>query len=261
VTNGSSIEERLEEMSRRLERVERANRAMKIWGSIAAAAMVAFGSGSFASNVLAKTKVTAKVVAQEFDLETATGQVKASLKDTGGVPVLEFFDASEKLVVGVGLASTTSAGITVFDGNSVLAGSGVPRNTWGVTAGASGGIGGVTFDGSGKVRTLWGDAVNESFSGISFFDSNGAFRTGVAYDPTTSLTNGFSTEDGSGHTLSFLGNVLGTVGLLSANDSVMDLFDTAGTLRVFEFENSANEGGLAFNAGSATPYSDDWGNP
>ena len=54
MTGEIKIEERLEQMSRRLERAEQANRAMKIWGSIAIAVLVA--AGPFASNVMAKAK-------------------------------------------------------------------------------------------------------------------------------------------------------------------------------------------------------------
>ena len=50
----SSIEERFEGMAKRLERAEQANRAMKIWGSIAFVALMTFGSGPFASDATAK---------------------------------------------------------------------------------------------------------------------------------------------------------------------------------------------------------------
>ena len=50
----ANIEERFEGMARRLERAEQANRAMKVWGSIAFAVLMALGSGPFASNATAK---------------------------------------------------------------------------------------------------------------------------------------------------------------------------------------------------------------
>ena len=54
MTGGVSIEERLETMALRLERVERVNRLLKVWGSIAVAILIA--AGPFASNVMAKAK-------------------------------------------------------------------------------------------------------------------------------------------------------------------------------------------------------------
>ena len=44
MTGEISIERRLEQMSKRLERAERANRVMKIGGSIGFATLIAFGS-------------------------------------------------------------------------------------------------------------------------------------------------------------------------------------------------------------------------
>lgn len=262
MTGEISIERRLEQMSKRLERAERANRVMKIGGSIGFATLIAFGSGPFASTVMAK-KVkppTAEVAAQAFDLENSSGQILATLTQVSGKPNLVFFDGSGKTVLGVGLTSN-AAGITVVDGNSILAGSGIARNTWGITnSGALSGIGGATFDADGKQRTRWGDAIDDSSSGIQFDDSNGAFRTGVEYDPTTAFFNGFSTYDGSGHPLSVLGNVLATEGPLSANDSFMELLDTTGQLRVLEFQNSTNEGGVDYNEGAGTTVQGGWGN-
>ncbi len=116
------------------------------------------------------------------------------------------------------------------------------------------------MDSNGKERTRWGDTVDDSFSGLLFFDAAGGYRAGIGYDPTTALFNGFSTADGSGHTLAVLGNALATSGILAPNDSFMDLSDTSGTERVFEFQNSTNEGGIDFNPGSTTVQGG-WGNP
>jgi hypothetical protein len=262
MTGGINIEERFEQMSRRLERAEQANRAMKIWSSIAFAVLIAFGSGPFASTVLAKKKPPAKIQAQEIDLVTSTGQTVATLREVSGEPNLVFLDGSGKPVLGVGIASAVSAGIAVFDGNSVLPGAGKIRNTWGVTAsGPVAGIGGVTFDSTGALRTRWGDAVDGSSSGVSLFDASGGFRTGIQYDPTTAFFNGFVSQDGSGHNLSVLGNVLATNGILAPNDSFMDLFDTTGQIRLFEYQNSTKEGGLVFDPAAGTTSEGSWGDP
>ena len=51
-----------------------------------------------------------------------------------------------------------------------------------------------------------------------------------------------------------MGNVLAgtTSPIIPANDSFMSLLDTSGTTRVVEFQNSTNEGGVDYNAGSTT---------
>jgi len=47
---------------------------------------------------------------------------------------------------------------------------------------------------------------------------------------------------------------------LQANESLMQLDDASGTLRLIEFQNSTNEGGVDFNSGSTTAQGA-WGNP
>src|SRR5271156_687925 len=101
MTGGVSIEERLETMALRLERVEKVNRLLKVWGSIAVVALVA--AGPFASNVMAKAKKAPKAVtASAFNLES-NGRIVATLGvfnlENGLQPDLAFFDPSGKLVV------------------------------------------------------------------------------------------------------------------------------------------------------------------
>lgn len=278
MTSGITVEERLEQMARRLERAERANRAMKIWGAIAFAALIGFGSGPFASTVLAKKikPPPAKIAAQEFDLETSNGTALAKLVPFEGGAELIFLNGSTTRT-SVGFNATNGGGVASFDSNGTL------RAELGTdpTGAAHNGLG--VYDASGNVRlgvtqsvangnaffikdadatlrgSLFSDDAGDSIS-LNLLDATGTFRTGLVYDPTTHFFNGFTTQDGSGHTLSALGNTLAASGILAANDSFMTLFDTTGTTRVTEFQNSTNEGGVNFAPGSTTPGTG-WGNP
>jgi hypothetical protein len=183
----------------------------------------------------------------------------SSLDGTTTPSNMGFYDGMGKLTVGVGVVGSTAAGMAVYDGNSILAGAGIARITWGITgSGPLAGIGGGTFDANGKQRTGWGDAVDDSESNISFYDANGGFRTGVEYFPPTAY-NGFLSQDGSGNNLSLLGSVLAPVGIFAANDSFMQLIDTTGQIRVIDLKNSTNDGGLAFSPTNV--FDGGWGNP
>jgi len=279
VISGISIEERLEEMAKRLERAEQANRAMKIWSSVAFAALIAFGSGPFASTVLAKKikPPTAKVAAQEFDLETSTGTALAKLVPFEGGAELIFLDGSTTRT-SVGFNTTNGGGLASFDSNGTL------RSELGTDPTGTGHNGLAVYDANGSLRlgttqsvangnafflkdhdgttlrgSLFSDDAGDSVS-LNLLDATGVFRTGLVYDPTTHFFNGFTTQDGSGHPLSLLGNTLAASGMLAANDSFMSLSDTTGTLRVTEFQNSTNEGGISFAPGSTT-HGPGWGNP
>ena len=311
----SSIEERFEGMAKRLERAEQANRAMKIWGSIAFVALMTFGSGPFASDATAKKKPPAIVTAtQEIDLASG-GKTVASLRMVGGKPNLVFFDSAGKTVVDVGINGTAlptghAAGITVLDGNEDIPGTGKIRAGFGVIpSGPEAGAGESTFDGNGVVRSAGGSTVDGSIAFAALYDATGVSRTGLTYDPGINFTgsfsndasgdvrssvgsgvdgsysgafiydaagklrdqiiyvpsvnfNAFQTQDGAGHALAAVGNFLvdDAPHLIQANESFLDLSDTAGTLRVFEFQNSTNEGGIDFNPGSTTVQGS-WGNP
>lgn len=311
----ANIEERFEGMARRLERAEHANRAIKIWGSIAFAGLIAFGSGPFASNATAKKKAPAIVTAtQEIDLESG-GVTVASLRMVSGKPNLVFFDSAGKTVVDVGILGAIlptghSAGISVLDGNEDIPGTGKIRASFGVTpSGTLAGVGMGTADGNGALRSAVGSTVDGSIAYDLLYDATGVARTGLEYDPGTNFTGSFSNDasgngrssmgsgvdgsysgsfisdaagklrdqtiyvpssnfngtqsyDGAGHSLSTVGNFLvnDAPHSIEANQSFLDLSDTVGTLRVFEFQNSTNEGGIDFDPGSTTVQGA-WGNP
>jgi hypothetical protein len=313
----ANIEERFEGMARRLERAEHANRAMKIWGSIAFTALMVLGFGPFASNAGAKkpSKPPAIVTAtQEIDLESG-GNIVASLRMVAGKPNLVFFDSHGKTVVDVGIVGDTlptghSAGMAVLDGNEDIPGTGKVRASFGVTpSGPTASVGTGTFDANGVVRSVVGSTVDGSIAFADLFDATGVIRTGLTYDPGTNFTglftddassnnrasvgsgvdgsysgefvydaagklrdqtiyipsanfNGSQSYDGAGHSLSTVGNFLvdDAAHSIEANESFVDLSDIAGTLRVFEFQNSTNEGGIDFDPGSTTVQGF-WGNP
>ena len=312
-----NIEERFERMARRLERAEKANRAMKIWGSIAFTGLMVLGFGPFASNAGAKkpSKPQAIVTAtQEIDLESG-GSIVASLRMVAGKPNLVFFDSAGKTVVDVGINGATlptghSAGLTVSDGNEDIPGTGKVRAGFGVIpSGPQASVGEGTSDGNGVVRTAVGSAFDGSIAYDVLYDATGVARTGLEYDPGTNFNGSFSNDasgnnrssmgsgvdgsysgsfisdeagklrdqtiyvpssnfngsqsyDGAGHSLSTVGNFLvnDAPHLIEANQSFVSLQDTAGTLRVFEFQNNTNEGGIDFNPGSTTVQGA-WGNP
>jgi hypothetical protein len=312
---GFNTEERLEEMWRRLERAEKANRAMKIWGSIAFAALMAFSAGPFASTASAKKKPPAILTAtQEIDLESG-GKPVASLRLVSGQPNLQFYDSAGKLVADVGIDPTAlptghAVGIAVLDGNADIPGTGKTRATFGVTpSGPGAGVGMGTFDGTGVQRSADGSTVDGSIAFTDLFDATGVIRTGLTYDPGTNFTgfftddassnnrtsvgsgvdgsysgefvydaagklrdqtiyvpsanfNGTQSQDGAGHELSTVGTFLvaDPAHNIEANQSFLSLNDTTGTLRLLEFQNTTNEGGIDFDPGSTT-IQGFWGNP
>ncbi|MGA9721310.1 MAG: hypothetical protein WBQ86_02550 [Candidatus Binatus sp.] len=307
------LEERFEAIAARLERVEKINRLMKVWGAIAIATLIA--AGPFASNVMAKAKPKA-VTASAFNLES-NGEIVATLGILDGKPNLVFYDSTGKTVVDVGINGAAlptghAAGLAVLDGNEDIPGTGKVRTSVGVTpSGPLAGVGEGTFDGNGVLRSSVGSAVDGSSAGVGFLDATGVTRTGLTYDPATNFTgffsddpstktrsavgsgvdgtfsgsfiydaagdlrdqtiyvpsanfNGTQSQDGAGHPLASVGNFLvdDAPHLIQANESFMTLSDTS-LPRIFEFQNSTNQGGLDYNPG-AFPTPDDgngWGSP
>ena len=312
-----NIEERIEGMAKRLERAERANRAMKIWGSIGFAALIGLGAGPFASSAGAKPKPKTPAIVsatQEIDLESG-GNIVASLRMVSGKPNLVFFDSAGKTVVDVGIVGTTlptghSAGMAVLDGNEDIPGTGKVRASFGVTpSGPTASVGTGTFDGNGVVRSAVGSTVDGSIAYNLLYDATGVVRTGLEYDPAVNFTGFFSNDastknrssvgsgvdgsysgsfiydetaslrdqtiyipsanfngsqsyDGASHALSTVGTFLvnDAAHSIEANQSFLSLNDTTGTLRLLDFQNTTNEGGIDFNPGSTTVQGF-WGNP
>ena len=313
----ANIEERFQGLARRLERAEHANRAMKLWGSIAFAGLMVMGFGPFASSAKAKKPKPPPAIvtaSQEIDLESG-GNIVASLRMVSGKPNLVFFDSAGKTVVDVGINGAAlptghSAGIAVLDGNEDIPGTGKLRASFGVTpSGPLSGVGTGSYDGNGVLRSSIGSTVDGSIGFAALYDASAVSRTGLLYDPGTNFNGSFSNDasgnnrssmgsgvdgsysgtfisdeagklrdqtvyvpsanfngsqsyDGAGHALSTVGNFLvnDAPHLIEANESFVSLQDTAATLRLFEFQNNTNEGGIDFNPGSTTVQGF-WGNP
>ena len=256
-----SIEERLETMALRLERVERVNRLLKVWGSIAIAALIA--AGPFASNVMAKAKPPKAVTASAFNLES-NGKIVATLGVFSGQPDLAFFDSTGKLVVAMGITGVgQGAGISVYDGNAAVpGGTGKARVAVGVVP-TENAEGIETFTAAGAVQSSVGSAEDGTFSGGSFYDASGGLRAGIEYDPAAAINfSGVYSTDGNGHTLSSLGSAIAASTPLDeeANQSAMTLSDTS-LPRVFEFQNSTHEGGINYDPGDFPTAESGWGNP
>ena len=208
--SNTNTEERLEEMVRRLERAERGNRAIKIWGSIAFAGLITFGSGPFASTVLAKKKPPTLLEAQQIELVSASGQVLASLGSDSNGTGLTVFDSSGNRTLLVGnSADGTATGIATFDGNSIFPGTGKVRTQFGEgnASSVAPGLGFGVNDAEGKARVVGGTTVDVTQGFIETIDPNGSIA-GLADDRKTFHDQGFFANDLNGKNRVFAGNSL-----------------------------------------------------
>jgi hypothetical protein len=229
----ANIEERIEGMARRLERAERANRTMKIWGSIAFATLIAFGSGPFASAAKPKTK---KIEAEEIDLIAPGGHILATLGVSSAGTGLVFFDSAEKktLFLGNG-ADGTSTGLATLDGNSIFAGTGQVRTFFGESNAknaSGGGLGFSVLDGAGKSRVLAGTTPDFTEGVMETVDPNGS-TAGIVDDGKTFLDQGFFANDLNGKNRTFVGNSLdgttfNTIQTVDPNGSLAGIEDDSG---------------------------------
>jgi hypothetical protein len=243
---GGNLEERFEGMTRRLERAERTNRTMKIWGSIAFATLIAFGSGPFASAAKPKTK---KIEAEEIDLIAPGGQILASLGTTKDGNVLTFFDSSEKKTLTLGnSADGTQTGLLTWDGNSIFPGTGVVRSAFGeanAKNASGGGLGFSVLDGAGKFRVASGTTADVTQGYFETIDPNGS-TAGITDDGKTFLDQGFFANDLNGKNRTFVGNSLdgttfNTVQTVDPNGSIAGIEDDSlGSLNQGLFANDLN---------------------
>src|SRR5208283_1105322 len=154
---------------------------------------------------------------------------------------------TSRLILGSTLDGTTlPSGLELYDGTGTFR-TGIQVNPATDFVGFFSGI----YTKTAINESLIGNAYDNSASYAFLYDSSGNLRNGIEYNPPVNF-NGFFSQDASGDVLSLLGNVLATTGILAPNDSLMELLDTSGTERLIEFQNSTNEGGVDFNAGSTT---------
>jgi len=166
-----------ETMLRRIEHLERSNRAMKFIALGAIVASVALN----AIPALALFPHGPKAVdAQSYNLVTAKGVLVATLGQTANGGYLAFFDAKGKpeMLVGAGApvssdATAKSLGVAVYDGNALFPGAGDARQVWAMsTAKGVTTIGNSIYDGNAKVRLSSVTASDGSNAGSFFYDAN-----------------------------------------------------------------------------------------
>jgi hypothetical protein len=245
---GISIEESLEQMSKRLERAEQANRAMKIWGSIALAALIAFGSGPFASSVLAKKKPPALLQAERIELVTSSGQVLAALGTDSDGTGLTVLDSSGKKTLTLGnSADETFAGMATWDGNSIFPGTGAYRSSFGESNAknvSGGGFGFAVWDSAEKARVVAGTTPDVMQGYFETIDPNGS-AAGITDDDKTFHQQGFFANDLNGKNRTFVGNSLdgttfNTIQTADPNGSVAGISDNSGLSLQGFFANDLN---------------------
>ena len=125
-------------LTERVARLEKSNRAMKVIMAVAVLTIFAMTS---TPKLLAKTvkKMAAldagTITVQRINLVNASGQIVAVLGTSGNSAGLVFVDELGRWLLALGAnknGNAATAGLAVFDGNSILAGSGVasrgPRN-------------------------------------------------------------------------------------------------------------------------------------
>jgi hypothetical protein len=194
------MESQISALSERVARLEKANRAMK---AIVAVMVLAVAAMTSTPQLLAKTAkklanvdagvITAQQInTQAIDLVNGTGQVVAVLGTHGNSAGLVFIDNSGKWLLALGATqggTNPSAGLAMYDGNSVLPGTGVPRAAVGIS---SQGAALTALNGDGKPALISGIAADSSSAGSFVLDSNGYSRAGFG---NASNGSGFFAND------------------------------------------------------------------
>ena len=179
------MDSQLSNLTERVARLEKSNRAMKV---IFAVCVLAIAATTSTPRLLAKTKGAGATKMTALDAGTITtgrinlvngaGQVVAVLGTNGSSAGLVFVDQSGKWLLALGdtqNGTKSSAGLAVYDGNSVLPGSGVPRIAVGVS---SAGAALLASNTAGSPALISGVTADGSSSGSYVVDSNGYSRAG-----------------------------------------------------------------------------------
>jgi hypothetical protein len=166
----------IDTMLRRIEHLERSNRVMKF---IALGAIVA----SVALNALPAMSAfphgPKRIDAQSFNLVSPKGALLATLAQGVNGGYLAFFDTNGKAEMLVGTSASAadkSIGVATFDGNALLAGTGIARQVWAMDSTS---IGNSIFDAAGNVRLSNVTAGDGSNAGSFFYDATPTLRVGI----------------------------------------------------------------------------------
>lgn len=192
------MEQQLGALIQRVERLELANRAMKVLVAVAVAAVAAMTS---IPQSLARTihhhmaALDAGVITtSQINLVNNAGQLVAVLGSQGQNSGLVFLDQNMKWVLALGTSQNGNkpmAGLALFDGNAFLPGTGVPRAAVGIS---SDGAGLVALDANSKPALVSGVNADGSAAGSFVLDSNTFARAGFG---TGSGGSGFWAKDSS----------------------------------------------------------------
>ena len=251
----------IEIMLRRIDRLERSNRAMKFIVLGAIVACVALNAFPAMSSVFPHGPK--RVDAESFDLISPKGVLLATLAQTVNGGYLAFLDAkgNPEMTVGTGAPDAThpttqSVGLAIFDGNALLPRTdtmpGVARMVWAgnATAGVTTVFGESIYDGNEMVRLSDATDGDGSNPGSFFYDASqtprasigtGTNGPGVFFNDSTGTARfleGVKGDD-SGVYLSMLslGATQNLADLSAAGDgsaTTLQIEDDKGTARLIE---------------------------
>jgi len=176
------MDSQIRALDERVARLEKANRAMKVIVAVTVLAMAAMTS---TPQLLAKTvkKMAAldaeTITTQRINLVNGAGQIVAVLGTSGNSSAgLVFVDALGRWLLALGANQTgnaSSAGLAVYDGNTIQPGHGVIRAAVGINAQ---GAGLTALDGKGNPALVSGVSADGASAGSDVMDSNGYSRAG-----------------------------------------------------------------------------------
>ncbi|HVN30000.1 MAG TPA: hypothetical protein VMT64_15995 [Candidatus Binataceae bacterium] len=244
-----------EAMLRRIERLERSNRALKF--VVLGALVVSVALNAFPAMSSVFPHGPKQTDAQRFNLVSPKGVLLATLGQTANGGYLSFYDAKGHLEMNLGAGApdanhptNTSVGLAIYDGNALLPsdGTGVARIVMAgnATAGNPTVFGQSIFDSSATLRASFATGGDGANGGSFFYDGNQTLRAGIG-----------AGNSGPG---AFFNDSTGTTRLsqgVSANDAVVSLamFSTGATDALYSLSAVGNGSATTFQIedGSGTP--------
>ncbi len=168
----------MDQLNRRLHRIERSNLVLKVLNVACAATLIGFAR---LPAIIAGSSAPKTLSAQEFVVVNSAGDVLAKLsagKKAGAL--LTFVDPQGKQILSAGtFEDGTGAGVNLYDGNTIVPGHGVVREGLGMAVAPhpNPGIGASVYGPDGRLRVSWGALPDGTNPGFASYDSNGIVRT------------------------------------------------------------------------------------